>query len=180
MAKEEWLQRDVKVWMVGHQQGMQLKGEIIPCWRTHNRNGPLLHNSFMTGEIHLGVEPRKPPKYANDEGDKWLTSSYVKAKKVKVLAPQMHDCLLDLASSFSYIHSRLYLGAIHLWCPHGRGQAQVDSCRRVGEAQCGRTHRKLEPTEVILSSYHAKKLAFLDQNFSYVRNKKQTFFVNIN
>jgi len=49
-----------------------------------------------------------------------------------------------------------------------------------GSAPCGRLHRKLEATDVILSS-HAKKLAFvLDQNFVFGRNKKWTFFVNIN
>src|SRR6218665_3712949 len=45
----------------------------------------------------------------------------------------------------------------------GRGQAQVDACGRgrVGQAPCGRPHRKLklESTDVILSSSHAKKLA---------------------
>jgi|SRR6218665_1748149 len=48
----------------------------------------------------------------------------------------------------------------------GRGKAQVDACGR-GEgvkrqAPCGRPHRKLkiESTDVILSSSHAKKLVF--------------------
>ena len=45
----------------------------------------------------------------------------------------------------------------------GGGQAQVDACGRgeVGPAPCGRPHRnlKLESTDVILSSSHAKKLA---------------------
>ena len=43
------------------------------------------------------------------------------------------------------------------------GQAQVDACgrRRGGPAPCGRPHRKLklESTDIILSSSHAKKLA---------------------
>src|SRR6218665_222531 len=43
------------------------------------------------------------------------------------------------------------------------GQAQVDTCGRGerGQAPCGRPHRKLklEPTDIILSSSHAKKLA---------------------
>ena len=42
------------------------------------------------------------------------------------------------------------------------GQAQVDACGRGegGPAPCGRPHRKLklESTDVILSSSHAKKL----------------------
>ena len=45
----------------------------------------------------------------------------------------------------------------------GGGQAQVDACGRGegGQAPCGRPHRKLklESTDVILSSSHAKKLA---------------------
>src|SRR6218665_2841081 len=45
--KKEGLQRDVKFGRVGHQQGTQLKGEIIPCRWTHNRKGPSLHNSQM-------------------------------------------------------------------------------------------------------------------------------------
>jgi len=42
-----------------------------------------------------------------------------------------------------------------------RGQAQVDTCGRGkgGQAPSGRPHRKLESTDVILSSSHAKKLA---------------------
>ena len=43
------------------------------------------------------------------------------------------------------------------------GQAQVDACGRGkgGPVPCGRPHRKLklESTDVILSSSHAKKLA---------------------
>src|SRR6218665_2615121 len=42
-------------------------------------------------------------------------------------------------------------------------QAQVDACRRGGDqAPCGRPHRKLklEPTDVILFSSHAKKSFF--------------------
>jgi len=31
MAKEERLERNVKFGRMGHQQGMQLNGEIIPC-----------------------------------------------------------------------------------------------------------------------------------------------------
>jgi len=54
------------------------------------------------------------------------------------------------------------IGAIHLWRPHegGRGQAQVDGGG--GQAPCGRPHKKLklESTDVILSSSHAKKLAY--------------------
>ena len=53
-----------------------------------------------------------------------------------------------------------------------------------GSAPCGRPHRKLEPTVVILSSSHGKKLAFfLDKNFVFGWNKKWKFFVrtsNIN
>src|SRR6218665_4160863 len=45
----------------------------------------------------------------------------------------------------------------------GGGQAQVDACERGqgGQAPCGRPHRKLklESTDVILFSSHAKKLA---------------------
>jgi len=51
---------------------------------------------------------------------------------------------------------------------------------RWGPAPCGRSHRKLEPTDIILSSFHAKKLVFLYQNFVFGRNNKWTFFVNIN
>src|SRR6218665_3710449 len=49
------------------------------------------------------------------------------------------------------------------------GQAQVDACGRgrEGQAPCGRPHRKLkiESTDVILSSSHAKKLvSFLPES----------------
>ena len=49
-------------------------------------------------------------------------------------------------------------GVIHLFRPHGwGGGAQVDAGR--SQAPCGRPHRKLELTDVILSSCHAKKFA---------------------
>ena len=43
-----------------------------------------------------------------------------------------------------------------------RGEARVDACGRgrVGSAPCGRSQRKLEPTDLILSSPHVKKSAF--------------------
>ena len=58
----------------------------------------------------------------------------------------------------------------------------MDTRRRVGEglAPCGRPQKKLEPTDVILSSFHAKKLSFFNQNFVFGRNNKWTFFVDIN
>src|SRR6218665_2071568 len=51
-----------------------------------------------------------------------------------------------------------------------------------GQAPCGRPHRKLklESTDVILSSSHAKKLASFNQNFIFGRNKKWKFFGDIN
>ena len=48
-----------------------------------------------------------------------------------------------------------------------------------GQAPCGRPHRKLklESTDIILSSSHAKKLAsFFYQNVIFGRNKKWKFF----
>jgi len=57
----------------------------------------------------------------------------------------------------------------------GRGQAQVDACGRGrGQSPCGRPHRKLklESTDVILSSSHAKKLvSFFYHNFIVGQNK---------
>ena len=60
----------------------------------------------------------------------------------------------------------------------GGGQAQVDACGR-GEgdpAPCGRPHRKLKlestPTDVILASYHAKKLASFLPGFRLWTEKK--------
>ena len=47
-----------------------------------------------------------------------------------------------------------------------------------GQAPCGRTHRKLklESTDVILSSSHAKKLAsFFNQNFVFGQKKVDIF-----
>ena len=58
----------------------------------------------------------------------------------------------------------------------------VDGRRR--SAPCGCTNRKLEPTDIILSSSHARKLAFLYQNLTFNKNhkwnKKLKFVVNIN
>jgi len=47
-------------------------------------------------------------------------------------------------------------------------------------APCGRPHRKLEPTDVILYSSYANKLEFLYQNFVFGRNGKWKYFININ
>ena len=45
-----------------------------------------------------------------------------------------------------------------------------------GQAPCGRPHRKLESTDVILSSSHAKKLAsFFYQNFVFHGIKVEIF-----
>src|SRR6218665_1005526 len=60
------------------------------------------------------------------------------------------------------------------------GQAQVDGGR--GPAPCGRPRRKfkLESTDVILSSSHAKKLAPFFTKISSLDTKKWTFFCDIN
>src|SRR6218665_2868347 len=60
----------------------------------------------------------------------------------------------------------------------GGGQAQVDACGGGGgPAPCGRPHRKLklESTDVILSSSHAKKLASFYQNFIFGQKKVEIF-----
>jgi len=51
-----------------------------------------------------------------------------------------------------------------------------------GEAPCGHPHRKLklESTDVILFSSHAKKLASFYQNFVFGLNKKWKFVCDIN
>ena len=59
------------------------------------------------------------------------------------------------------------------------GQTQVDACGR-GKgypAPCGRPHRKLklESTDVILSSYHAKKLASFLPEFHLWTEKSGNF-----
>jgi len=48
-----------------------------------------------------------------------------------------------------------------------RGQAQVDAggWGEEGLAPCGCPHRKSEPTDVIVSSSHAKKLTFFVPEF---------------
>jgi len=43
MAEVEGLQGDVKF---GRAEGMQLNGEIIPCWWDHSRRGPSLHTAY--------------------------------------------------------------------------------------------------------------------------------------
>src|SRR6218665_4036839 len=60
----------------------------------------------------------------------------------------------------------------------GGGQAQVDG----GPAPCGRPHRKLklESTDVIMSSSHAKKLVSFFTRISSLDRKKWKFFYNIN
>ena len=52
----------------------------------------------------------------------------------------------------------------------GRGcQAQVDACGRGrGQAPCGHRKLKLESTDVILSSSHAKKLASFFTGISFL------------
>src|SRR6218665_2018887 len=69
---------------------------------------------------------------------------------------------------------------------HTEGAKGSDSDGRMwtgrgGQAPCGRPHRKLklESTDLILSS-HAKKLASFSPEFRLSRNKKWTFFGNVN
>src|SRR6218665_2413530 len=61
----------------------------------------------------------------------------------------------------------------------GGGEAQVDACGREegGPAPCGRPHRnlKLESTDVILSSSHAKKLASFLSEFRLWTEKVEIF-----
>ena len=78
-----------------------------------------------------------------------------------------HRLFLDLAHlhlqprSTRFLAVQIY-GAIHLWRPHGGGRGLGSSGRMWtgggGPAPCGRPHRKLklESTDVILSSSHAK------------------------
>ena len=74
----------------------------------------------------------------------------------------------------------MYIGAIHLWRPHSEegGQAQVDGGEG-GQAPCGRPHRKLklESTDVILSSSHAKKFASFFTRISSLGRKKVEIFL---
>ena len=54
----------------------------------------------------------------------------------------------------------------------------MDACgqREGSPAPCGRPRRKLESTDVILSSSHAKKLAtFFYQNFVFGQKKVEIF-----
>ena len=61
----------------------------------------------------------------------------------------------------------------------GGGQAQVDACGwgEGGPAPCGHPNRKvkLESTDAILSSSHAKKLASFYQNFVFGEKKSGNF-----
>ena len=61
----------------------------------------------------------------------------------------------------------------------GRGQAQVGACGwgEGGPAPCGRPHRKLklESTDLILSSSHAKKLASFLPEFCLWTEKSENF-----
>src|SRR6218665_2526044 len=61
-------------------------------------------------------------------------------------------------------------------------QAEVDACGRGSPAPCGRPHRKLklESTDVILSSSHAKKLASFLPEFRLSTERKWKFFCDIN
>ena len=58
----------------------------------------------------------------------------------------------------------------------GRGSGS-GGCMWMGSAPCGRPHRKLklESTDVILSSSHAKKLASFYQNFIFGQKKSGNF-----
>ena len=55
-----------------------------------------------------------------------------------------------------------------------RGLAQVDACGR-GQAPCGRPRRKLESTDVILSSHVQKFVSFFTRILSLDRIKVEIF-----
>src|SRR6218665_197496 len=89
------------------------------------------------------------------------------------ICTSMHTCICTL-----YAHIRICT-CVHICMVQSHkgpsiydihtegGQAQVDACGRGDQAPCGRPHRKLklESTDVILSSSHAKKLVSLLTEF---------------
>ena len=62
----------------------------------------------------------------------------------------------------------------------GRGQAQGTHVDGEGISSMWTSTKKLEPTDVTLSSSPAKKFVFLYQIFPFGWNKKCKFIVNIN
>src|SRR6218665_14486 len=78
------------------------------------------------------------------------------------------------------------IGAHPFITPTGRGRGSGSGGRmwtgEGGPAPCGRPHRKLklESTDVILSSSHAKKLAFFLPEFRLWTEKKLKFVCDIN
>ena len=54
------------------------------------------------------------------------------------------------------------------------GHAQVDACGQGGQAPCGRPHRKfkIESTDVILFSSHAKKFFTRISSFDGIKSGK--------
>jgi len=110
------------------------------------------------------------------------------AGSTHVCWPATGDFKLSVLNFANWLKIFAYNLAIHLWCPHrgggvrlrwmhadGRGSSiydvrtEVEGSGSVGcmqtlggedSAPCGHPHRKLKPTGFILSSSHAKKLAF--------------------
>src|SRR6218665_639136 len=90
----------------------------------------------------------------------------------------------------NYIYFLLQFGLLLVYCPFIlRGHPFMTSARRGsgssgrmwtggGSAPCGGPHRtlKLEPTDVILSSSNAKKLAFFTRILSLNRIKSGNFW----
>src|SRR6218665_681991 len=94
----------------------------------------------------------------------------------RVLATILHQCFLSAVtslSSASLIPVRGHPFMTSTW--RGRGWTHVDGGR--GPPPCGHPHRKLklESTDIILSSSHAKKLATLLSEFRLWTEKSGNF-----
>src|SRR6218665_3836401 len=110
------------------------------------------------------------------------------------LATKLHirACAYDLlgytndVNNVSWIDSTCYHLGLSTYDVHMEGEGvrlKVDACGwGRGQAPCGRPHRKLklESTDVILSSSHAKKLVYFLPHLVFGRNKKWNFFGGVN
>ena len=134
-------------------------------------------DNFDAPESHVIIQPL-------DHFDPQIKVSCFKDSFSEVFLNTCDHCfLLQADLSCNGLVARVKGPSIYDVHTEGRGQAQVDACGRGRvQAPCERPHRKLklESTDVILFSPHAKKLASFFTRISSLDRKEWKFFCNIN
>ena len=146
---------------------------------------PALPFSFTVEGLDIGVDSKAAAG----------TRGHTKLRRDNAFKPREHLEALNISSQIdiNILGSKAYSPLASISELMDKGPSIYDvhtegsgSCGRIwsgwGQAPCGRPHRKLklESTDVILSSSHAKKLLYFFTRISSLGGIKMEFFGDIN